>query len=136
MTYCVTSGKSSSPPYSPPYGEDNIHSINILSTPTVCQHCLGEKGEWSGGQYVTLSFPYSSDIESVKSQSKSHANKHTATHELLFLFLACPSQTGLLNPSLLAQGMETIEGGAVTPICVSPYHYSYCIMELLSLCYR
>lgn len=32
---------------------------------------------------------------------------------------------GLLSPCLVAQGKETVEGGAVNFTCVSPYPYSH-----------
>lgn len=78
--------------------------------PTVCQHCSGAKGDWCGDQHVHFSFLSSSDMASMKSECKSHANKHIPSHKLLFCFLACPSQMALLGPSLVAQGMEMGKG--------------------------
>lgn len=63
------------------------------------------------------------------------ANKHISIHKLLFLFLACPSILGSLTSTLVAQGMEMIEGWAVTFTCVCPYHNSLGVIGLLS-CYR
>lgn len=117
QTHCVTLGKFPSP------WEAYVRAI--LWERLLCANtALGQRVT---GSEINIFLSRSSPalhMASMKSECKSRANKHIRIHKPLFLFLACPSQTALFGPSLAAQGMGMVKGGAVTFTCVSLYHYS------------